>query len=349
MSPLADARRDGVPAWDEDDPSGAHRPRRRQRVAIGYLVVAAILPYLLLKAAWITGSTIGLARASSVDPRVLLGGNIVTAGMDLVAIVVVLAFTRDWGMRLPAWSVLLPAWVGTGLLAPFVVAGPLVVVSVATEASPVGDGSFEPWVGPVVYSSFGAQAVGIALTFALYARARWPRVLRSRGGCPSAGPRPVLGSVAWVAAVLLGVVAAAGLLWALDPAAAAWFGLTDARGATERAVDASAAAFALMAAAGLLMLMRQPARTPSWVPVVLAWVGSGATWAGGGWPVLLWIGEAAGAGTSSAGGGLVAGVHLVQVIAGLMVATVGAVVLAARDGDHRLPAGDRRRSVNAAR
>jgi hypothetical protein len=65
--------------------------------------------------------------------------------------------------------------------------------------------------------------------------------------------------------------------------------------------------------------------------------------------VLLWIGEAAGAGTSSAGGGLVAGVHLVQVIAGLMVATVGAVVLAARDGEHRLPAGDRRRSVNAAR
>jgi hypothetical protein len=45
----------------------------------------------------------------------------------------------------------------------------------------------------------------------------------------------------------------------------------------------------------------------------------------------------------------VAGVHLVQVIAGLMVATVGAVVLAARDGEHRLPAGDRRHSVTTAR
>jgi hypothetical protein len=190
MSPLADADRDGVPARDEDDPSGAHQPRGRHRVVVGYLAVAAMLPYLLLKAAWITGSTIGFATESSVDSRVRLGGNIVTAGMELVVIVVVLAFTHDWGMRLPAWSVLLPAWVGTGLLAPFVVAGPLLVVSVATEASPVGDDSFEPWVGPVVYSSFGAQAVGIALTFALYARARWPRVLRSRGGCRSAGHNP---------------------------------------------------------------------------------------------------------------------------------------------------------------
>lgn len=349
MSPLADADRNGVPARDADAPSVAHQPRGRHRVVVGYLVMAAMLPYLLLKAAWITGSTIGFATESSVDPRVLLGGNIATAGMELVAIVVVLAFTHDWGMRLPAWSVLLPAWVGTGLLAPFVVAGPLVVVSVATESSSVGDSSFEPWVGPVVYSSFGAQAVGIALTFALYARARWPRVLRSRGRCRSAGPRPVLASAAWVAAVLLGVVAAVRLLWGLDPAAAASFGLTDARGATERAADVGAAAFALMAAVGLLVLVRRGrARTPLWVPLTLAWVGSGATFAGGWWPVLLWIGEVAGAGTSSPGEGLVAGVHLVQVIAGLLVATVGAVVLAGRDGEPRLPAGHRRRSVDTA-
>ena len=97
MSPLTDARRDGVPARDEDDPSRAHQPRRWHRVVVGYLVVAAILPYLLLKAAWITGSTIGFATESSVDPRVMLGGNIATAGMELVAIAVVLAFTRMTG------------------------------------------------------------------------------------------------------------------------------------------------------------------------------------------------------------------------------------------------------------
>ncbi|MEX5717342.1 hypothetical protein [Geodermatophilus maliterrae] len=348
MSALADADRDGIHARGEDDPSGAHRPRGRHRVVIGYLVVAAILPYLLLKAAWIAGSTIGFATESSVDPGVLLGGNILTAGMELVAIVVVLAFTHDWGMRLPAWLVLLPAWVGTGLLAPFVVAGPLVVLSVATAASPVGDGSFEPWVGPVVYSSFGAQALGIALTFALYARARWARLLRSRAGCRSAGPHPLLTPAVWIAAVLLAAVAAARLLWALDPAAAASFGLTDARGTTERAADAGAAAFALMAAAGLLVLVRRRrARTPLWVPLALTWVGSGATWAGGWWPLLLWIGEVAGAGTSSPGAGLVAGVHLVQVIAGLLVARVGAVVLAGRGGAPGLSPGHRRRSVDA--
>jgi hypothetical protein len=212
-------------------------------------------------------------------------------------------------MRLPAWSVLLPAWVGTGLLAPFVVAGPLVVASVATEASPVGDGSFEPWVGPVVYSSFGAQAVGITLTFALYARARWSRVLRSRGGCRSAERRAVLASATWVAAGLLAVVAAARLLWALDPAAAAWFGLTDARDTTERAADAAAVAFALMAATGLLMLMAdlrgllrgRPSSSRGWAAAPPGQVGGGRcscgsarprepahpTPVGGWWPVCI--------------------------------------------------------------
>ena len=352
MPHLPAAERDVVPPRDEDTLSGAHPSRGRSRVWVGYLVVAAILPYLLLKAAWIAGSTIGFATESSVDSHVLLGGNIATAGMELVAIVMVLAFTRGWGLRLPAWSVLLPAWAGTGLLALFVIAGPLVVVSVATQSSPVGDGSFEPWVGPVVYSSFGAQAVGLALTFALYARARWPRVLRSRAGCPSTGLRPVFARgawAAWAAVILLGVVAAARLLWALHPAAAASVGLTDGRGATERVADGGAVTFALMAAAGLLMLLRRRrARTPLWVPLTLAWVGSGATWGGGWWPVLLWIGEMAGAGTSSPGEGLVAGVHVVQVIAGLLVATVGAVALAGRGGDRR-SAGHRHRTGDATR
>ena len=48
-------------------------------------------------------------------------------------------------------------------------------------------------------------------------------------------------------------------------------------------------------------------------------------------------------GTRSVGEGLMAGVHVVQVIAGPLVATVGAVVLAGRDGRPRLPAGHRRR------
>jgi hypothetical protein len=65
------------------------------------------------------------------------------------------------------------------------------------------------------------------------------------------------------------------------------------------------------------------------------------------WPVLLWIGEMAGAGTSSPGEGLVAGVHVLQVIAGLLVATIGAVTVAGREGEARLPAGHRRGTVEA--
>jgi hypothetical protein len=67
------------------------------------------------------------------------------------------------------------------------------------------------------------------------------------------------------------------------------------------------------------------------------------------WPVLLWIGEMAGAGTSSPGEGLVAGVHVLQVIAGLLVATIGAVAVAGREGEARLPTGHRRGTVEATR
>lgn len=58
VSALADGDRDGVPARDEDAPSGASPvpPGGRHRVVVGYLVVAAMPPYLLLKAARITGS-----------------------------------------------------------------------------------------------------------------------------------------------------------------------------------------------------------------------------------------------------------------------------------------------------
>jgi hypothetical protein len=192
----------------------------RVRMVIGYLAVAALLPYLLLKLAWIAGLTIGITEQSPVDGGILLGGNILTAALEVAAALIIVAFTHSWGLRVPAWLVLLPVWVGTGLLAPFIVTGPVVAVSVLTDAAPVGDGSLAPWVGLVVYSSFGAQALGITAAFVFYARARWPRILGSRVGVRRTGPtQPVLVLAVWVATGLLAVVAAARLQWALGSTA----------------------------------------------------------------------------------------------------------------------------------
>jgi hypothetical protein len=299
------------------------------RLVIGYLAVAALLPYLLLKLAWIGGSTIGIIEQSPVDDAILLAGNILTAALEVAAAVIILAFTHNWGLRVPAWLVLLPVWVGMGLLAPFIVTGPVVAVSLLTDAAPVGNGSLAPWVGLVVYLSFGAQALGITAAFVLYARARWPRVLGSRVGVRRAGPtQPVLVLAAWVAIGLLVVVAAARLQRALGSTAGLSPDLVAGRGVAQQLGDAGLALFATVAALGLLNLVhRCGAQTPAWLPLTFTWVGSGAVWAGGLYPMVLLLVGTAGGGTSG-DEGLLAGVEFVQVIAGVVTAMTGAILLA---------------------
>lgn len=51
--------------------------------------------------------------------------NATTALAALVGILLGLAFSRPWGERLPAWLVVLPVWVGTGLLVPMVLLAPV--------------------------------------------------------------------------------------------------------------------------------------------------------------------------------------------------------------------------------
>lgn len=238
--------------------------------------------------------------------------------------VVILAFT--YNVRAPAWLVLLPVWVGTGLLAPFIITGPVVAASTLTAAAPVGDGSLAWWVGPLVYSSFGAQAVGIAVCFVLYARRRWPWVIRSRvTDRPVEATQPVLVFAAWTAAGLLVPVAVARLLWALGSSA----GLPgQGQGVAQQFGDAGLAAFAVLGTLGLFSLVhRRGTATPMWVPLALTWVGGGAVWAGGVYPMMLLLAEAAGGGTSCHTG-LRAGVDFLQVIAGVIVAMTGAIVLA---------------------
>jgi hypothetical protein len=88
------------------------------------------------------------------------------------------------------------------------------------------------------------------------------------------------------------------------------------------------ALFATVTALGLLSLVyRRGAQMPTWLPLTFTWVGSGAVWAGGLYPMVLLLVETAGGGTSG-DEGLLAGVEFVQVIAGVVTAMTGAILLA---------------------
>ncbi|MET9611059.1 helix-turn-helix transcriptional regulator [Streptomyces sp. NPDC006512] len=96
--------------------------------------LAATVPYLTLKAAWVAGSRIGIPDGSVLLERgpVIVVANGMTLAMDACVILLVFAFTRPWGLRIPAWLLTVPVFVATGLLAP-------IVAAVRTLAAP-------PWV-----------------------------------------------------------------------------------------------------------------------------------------------------------------------------------------------------------
>ncbi|AXE38023.1 hypothetical protein [Acidipropionibacterium virtanenii] len=313
-------------------PGSTARRHGRARLVIGYLSIAAILPYFILKLAWVAGSTAGIATASPIDADVLWGGNAVTMALEVVAAFIILAFTHSWGLRAPAWLVLAPAWVGTGLLAPFVVTGPVVAGSGSG-----GDGSLAPWVGPLVYLGFGAQAIGIAVTFILYVRARWPQALGGRMRDRSGGPyQPALVFLLGVMIALLAVVTATRVIWAAGSDSGLSADQIANRGAAEWTADAGTALFAVAAAIGLWILVRRrPGRMPTWVPLAMAWIGGGAVFGTGLYPMVLLLIGTAGLGPAGSGEGLVPFVNLTQVVVGTVAAVTGIFLLVDLNG----PAG----------
>ncbi|MBN3928512.1 hypothetical protein IQ279_02425 [Streptomyces verrucosisporus] len=105
--------------------------------------IAACLPYLALKTAWLCGLHIGIPEGSA--PRApenttsLALANSLTVAMDaaVVALVLVLALTLPRGRRLPAWLTALPLWTATGLLTPIAIAVPVLSLLAAAAATGV--------------------------------------------------------------------------------------------------------------------------------------------------------------------------------------------------------------------
>ncbi|TMR22995.1 hypothetical protein ETD86_09655 [Nonomuraea turkmeniaca] len=167
------------------------------RITAAIIAIAAMVPYLTLKVLWLTGSSVGVADPSLMSDPAMVGLNAMTFGMDAVGLVLALAFTMRWGMRLPAWLVLLPLWVGTGLLSVVVATAPLAVVASGLEV--FSGGPIQAWVYLMVYGGFMGQGVGLMTAFALYASAggRWCPRAPSRQARPDRSRRSWPGDRCW--------------------------------------------------------------------------------------------------------------------------------------------------------
>lgn len=307
---------------------------RALRIAAGYAAIASALPYLALKMVWLGGGTLGVADTALMRDTSMIALNAITAGMDLAGIGLALAFTHRWGLRIPAWLLLPPIWVATGLLARFIVAVPIAVVVgwLMPATVPRGTGGpVVPWVYALVYTEFAGMGLGLFVAFFFYARVRWPDLLDAPADAarqtPTRDLQVALANTGTLIAALLGVLLMA---WAFG----ATFGL-DAAASARRTIVGSLingidAVLMIGGAVGIQLMVRGlRAGSPQRVPVVLTWIGAGSMFGWGLWPTANVLGQTALL-RGADGMALSNLLGLVRLIAGLVLGLLMLFVLAER-------------------
>ncbi|WP_329465857.1 hypothetical protein [Streptomyces sp. NBC_01431] len=308
------------------------------RPALRAVAIVACLPYICLKIAWVCGSRLGIPEHSvllehRVSMAVVNSGSVL---MDGCVVLLALLLTRPWGLRVKAWLLALPMWVATGLLAPIMTGYPLQLLVRALGAGPnrpsgTGGAPFlDEWVFGVVYTGFILQGLALGTLFALYARDRWGHLWRGRIGELADGPtRPAQRAAAVAAAALSLLPAGAHLTWAAGSTAGLSRGMAEARTSDQYTLDAVFTLFVVLAAAGVVMLAFGLGRSlPLRVPLALAWLGSGATACWGGWLALASFGSSGD--PQDLPTALMHLTYAVQMITGILVATVGTYFFAER-------------------
>lgn len=300
------------------------------RLVAGYGVVVAVVPYLVLKVLWVAGVMVGVPESSPAYAG-WEAQNIVTGLLDLAAVAVAMMLTHRWGMRVPSWLVIVPAWIGIGLLVPAVL---LVGVGFAFSLATTGQlvsldgGLVENWTYVVVGSSFAIQGILLTTSFVLYARVRWKGALADRRRGVTLPLQRVLGVTGATLATGVGAVRLAQAALAPDGwYDAPWTFLTRVGELVEGGL-AILAAVGILAMTGLLRGWRF-----RWA-VSATWVGTGSLFAYGlGRTVSL----AAGAELSELMTPVYRMLNLTGMLAGLVIALTAAFILAERAIRHRDP------------
>ncbi len=317
--------------------AAAGPPLPRSRRLLRAVAVVACLPYLTLKTLWVAGSRLGIPPGSPLleHGTALVVANVVTVAMDGAVIVLALLLTRPWGRAVPAWLLVAPMWIATGLLAPVMAGYPLQLLVRAFGGSAAGtSGGGEPfleeWVFAVVYGGFIVQGLALGALFRLYARDRWGHLWRGRLRDVPAGAADSAQRAAAVAAAVLALFPLTlRALWAAGGTTGLSAGVVAERGSDFHVLESLYVVYLLAAVAGgLLLAFRRTPALPVRVPLVLAGIGSGAVACWGGWmaaAALVTGGDPADRPT-----GLMLLAYAGQMIVGLLVALVAARFLAAR-------------------
>lgn len=325
-------------------PAAATPVTTRSRTVLRTLAIVACLPYIVLKAAWVSGSHLGVPDGSSLlDHRTaMIVANSTSVVLDSAVVVLALLLTQAWGRRVPAWLLALPMWVATGLLLPVMTGYPvqLVVRAVGGGTSPTDAGRpfLDEWVFGVVYTGFIVQGLALGTLFALYAKDRWGHLwqgtLRDLPDSPTA---PALRACAVGASLIALVPGALHLFWASGSTA----GLNSARIARRTgdyyALEAVFALFVAAAVAGSLLLAFGRSALPLRVPLALAWGGSGATACWGGWLSIASLSSVDDIGEQPTATMVL--IYAVQILVGTLVVTMGTYFLAERAAGTRPPSG----------
>lgn len=274
--------------------SGLSPQPRPVRSALRAVAIAACVPYLSLKIAWIAGSRVGIPEDSSLlDHRVLMAvANSVTVLMDAAVVVLALLLTRPWGQRVRAWLLAVPIWAATGLLAPIMVGFPLQLAGVALGGTRMQEAGDEPflhnWVFNVVYGGFILQGLALGALFVLYAKERWGHRLRGRvWDLPSRATGPFMRTTAVAGSLLALLPVTMHVLWAAGSTTALQADRVAQRTTDFYLLEGSRIAFVAVAVTGVLLLAFRPRPAlPVRPPLTMAWVGASAMGAWGGWMLL---------------------------------------------------------------
>ncbi|MFI8964779.1 hypothetical protein ACIGO8_21995 [Streptomyces sp. NPDC053493] len=313
-------------------PAAPVSPLRRTLRALAML---ACLPYIVLKIAWVAGSTAGIPEGSVLldHPTATAVANGISVIADAIVVLLALLLTRPWGLRVRAWLLLVPVWAATGLIAPIMAGYPaqlvvalLVPSRTGPAVAPVPD-FLDPWVFPVVYGGFIVQGLSLGTLFVLYSRDRWGRVRAGRlGELPAAVSGAGVRACTVAAAALALAPAGLHVLWACGMTGGLAPDYADGYDSDQAVVDVVRAFFLVVAGlAGLALALRRPAGLRVRTATATAWVASGAAGCWGAYMTLVALMPQTDGGKEPTL--VMAGTYAVEMIIGFLLAGCLAVIL----------------------
>lgn len=262
---------------------------KARRVA-GYGAALAMLPYFIVKIFWtlegLRGRGLHDGAWSELNWTAVNG---LTVGMAGVAILLGLALGQRWGVRIPGWVVLLPAWISTGFLVPMIPILPLLLLT-SGGGDTTADQVVPAWEIALLSASFAGFGLGVAVAAPLYFWQRWPHAFRHRTAADPAVVSTTWPTARTVAKLAMAVSVALGLSQ-LYRALGGSFGLDQAaldhRDAQWHILTGNSGLWALIGAWGIWTVTRQRSGAGLRTSMLLTWVASGGLFAWGTWKAVF--------------------------------------------------------------